>query len=89
MHVAGGCPGISPELADAVQATAAAIAERLGRGVSQTPLWTPSSTVTVAYLFARVEGRKVRRAHGSWLAGNRQFLADDVQARVQRAEGYE
>ena len=85
VHVAGGLAGISPELADAVQATAAAIADRWGCGVSETPL-DAFINDDVADLFARVQGREVWRAHRSWLAGNRQFLADDVQARVQRAE---
>ena len=85
VHVAGGLAGISPELADALQATAAAIADRWGCGVSQTPL-DAFINDDVADLFARVQGREVWRAHGSWLAGNGQFLADDVQARVQRAE---
>jgi amidase len=85
VHVAGGLAGIGPELADAVGATAAAIADRCGCGVSQAPL-DAFINDDVADLFARVQGREVWRAHGSWLAGNRQFLADDVQARVQRAE---
>jgi len=85
VHVAGGLAGIGPELADAVQATAAAIADRWGCGVSEAPL-NAFINDDVADLFARVQGREVWRAHGSWLAGNRQFLADDVQARVQRAE---
>ena len=85
VHVAGGLAGIGPELADAVQATAAAIADRWGCGVSEAPL-DAFINDDVADLFARVQGREVWRAHGSWLAGNRQFLADDVQARVQRAE---
>ena len=85
VHVAGGLPGISPELADAVRATAAAIADRWGCGVSETPL-DAFINDDVADRFARVQGREVWRAHRSWLAGNRQFLADDVQARVQRAE---
>jgi amidase len=85
VHVAGGLAGIGPEVADAVQATAAAIADRCGCGVSQAPL-DAFINDDVADLFARVQGREVWRAHGSWLAGNRQFLADDVQARVQRAE---
>ena len=85
VHVAGGLAGISPELADAVQAAAAAIADRWGCGVSETPLGAFIND-DVADLFARVQGREVWRAHRSWLAGNRQFLADDVQARVQRAE---
>jgi Asp-tRNA(Asn)/Glu-tRNA(Gln) amidotransferase A subunit family amidase len=53
--------------------------------VSETPL-DAFINDDVADLFARVQGREVWRAHGSWLARNRQFLADDVQARVQRAE---
>lgn len=85
VHVAGGLAGISPELADAVQATAAAIADRWGCGVSQTPLDAVIND-DVADLFARVQGREVWRAHRFWLAGNRQFLADDVRARVRRAE---
>jgi amidase len=85
VHVAGGLAGIGPELADAVQATAAAIADRCGCGVSQAPL-DAFINDDVADLFARVQGREVWRAHRSWLAGNQQFLADDVQARVQRAE---
>ena len=85
VHVAGRLAGISPELADAVRATAAAIADRWGCRVSETRL-DDCINDDVADLFARVQGREVWRAHRSWLAGNRQFLADDVQARVQRAE---
>jgi amidase len=85
VHVAGGLAGISPELADAVQATAAAIAGRWGCRVSEAPLGAFIND-DVADLFARVQGREVWRAHGSWLGGNGQFLADDVQARVHRAE---
>jgi Asp-tRNA(Asn)/Glu-tRNA(Gln) amidotransferase A subunit family amidase len=40
----------------------------------------------VADLFARLQGREVWRVHGSWLSENRQFLAPDVQSRVDRAE---
>ena len=57
----------------------------VGLGVSETSL-DDFINDDVADLFARVQGREVWRAHRSWLAGNRQFLADDVQARVQRAE---
>jgi amidase len=85
VHVAGGLAGISPELAEAVQATAAAIAGRWGCRVSEAPLGAFIND-DVADLFARVQGREVWRAHGSWLGGNGQFLADDVQARVHRAE---
>ena len=85
VHVARGRAGLSPELADAVQATAAAIADRWGSGVSEAPLDAVIND-DVADLFARVQGREVWRAHGPWLAANRQFLAGDVRSRVQRAE---
>jgi amidase len=85
VHVAAELAGISPELADALRATAAAIAEQWGCALSEAPLGAFIND-DVADLFARVQGREVWRAHGSWLAGNGQFLADDVQARVHRAE---
>jgi amidase len=86
VHVpAGDLPGVSPELSKTVQATASAIAGVLGCGVSERSL-SPFINDEVADLFARVQGREVWRAHGEWLTGNRQFLADDVRARVQRAE---
>jgi amidase len=82
---AGDLAGVSPGLAAAVQATASAIAGVWGCGVSERSL---SAVVNdeVADLFARIQGREVWRVHGSWLAGNSQYLADDVRARVQRAE---
>jgi amidase len=86
VHVpAGDLPGVSRELSEAVQATASAIADVWGCGVSERSL-SPFINDEAADLFARVQGREVWRAHGSWLTGNRQFLADDVRARVQRAE---
>jgi amidase len=86
VHVpAGDLPGVSPELSEAVQATASAIAGVWGCGVSERSL-SPFVNDEVADVFARVQGREVWRAHGSWLTGNREFLADDVRARAQRAE---
>jgi hypothetical protein len=41
--------------------------------LSETPLGAFIND-DVADLFARVQGREVWRAHGSWLAGNGQFL---------------
>jgi amidase len=77
--------GISPELAAAVQGTARVIAHASGCAVSECP---PGSFPyeEVADLFARLQGREVWRVHGSWLSENRQFLAPDVQSRVDRAE---
>ena len=77
--------GVSPEVAEAVQGTASAIAEASGCAVSEC---SPRSFIydAVADLFARLQGREVWRVHGSWLSENRQFLAPDVQARVDRAE---
>jgi amidase len=77
--------GVSPGLSAAVQATARAIAEASGCAVSECSL---SSFINeeVADLFARIQGREVWQTHGSWLSGNSQFLAPDVQSRVQRAE---
>jgi amidase len=77
--------GVSPELSAAVQATARAIAEASGCAVSQCSL---SSFINeeAADLFARIQGREVWQTHGSWLSGNRQFLAPDVRSRVERAE---
>jgi amidase len=77
--------GVRPELAAAVQGTAQAIADASGWAVS------PCSPRSFPYdeavdLFARLQGREVWRAHGSWLRENRQFLAPDVRARVDRAE---
>ena len=84
VHVpAGDLAGVSPELSEAVQATAAAISGVWGCGVSERSL-SAFINDDVADLFARVQGREVWRAHGSWLARNSQFLARDVRARVQR-----
>ena len=82
---ADGLAGASPELTAAVRGTAWAIAHASGCAVSEC---SPSSFLydEVADLFARLQGREVWRVHGSWLSGNRQFLAPDVQARVDRAE---
>ncbi len=76
---------VSPELSAAVQATAQAIAETCGCAVSECSL-SSFSNEEVADLFARIQGREVWQTHGSWLSGNSQFLAPDVQSRVQRAE---
>ena len=77
---------VSPELSAAVQghrpghrATPAAVPSRNVRSVL-------SPNEEVADLFARIQGREVWPAHGSWLSGNSQFLAPDVQSRVERAE---
>jgi amidase len=80
-----GLAGVSPELAAAVRGTAWAIAAVSGCAVSEC---SPRSFIydEAADLFARLQGREVWRVHGSWLTGNRQFLAPDVQARVDRAE---
>ena len=80
-----GLARVSPGLAAAVQATAQAIAHASGGAVAECPLGSfPDDEV--ADLFARIQGREVWRAHGSWLSGHRQFLAPDVQSRVDRAE---
>jgi amidase len=76
---------VSPELSAAVQATAQAIAEACGCAVSECSL-SSFSNEAVADLFARIQGREVWHTHGSWLSGNSQFLAPDVQSRVRRAE---
>ena len=76
---------VSPELSAAVRATAQAIAETCGCAVAECSL-SSFSNEEVADLFARIQGREVWQTHGSWLSGNSQFLAPDVQSRVQRAE---
>jgi amidase len=80
-----GLAGVSPELSAAVAGTAEAIADATGCAVSEC---SPSSFINeeVADRFARIQGREVWQTHGSWLSGNRQFLAPDVQSRVERAE---
>ena len=77
--------GVGPELAAAVRGTARAIADASGCALSECP---PRSFPdgAAADLFARLQGREVWRIHGSWLSGNRQFLAPDVRARVDRAK---
>ena len=82
---AGDLAGISPALSEAVRATASAIADAAGCGLSEVP---PGALLSdeVAGLFARVQAREVWRAHGPWLSGNIQYLAEDVRARAQRAE---
>ena len=76
---------VSPGLSAAVQATARAIAGASGSAVSECPL-SSFLNEEVADLFARIQGREVWQTHGSWLTGNRQFLAPDVRSRVERAE---
>ncbi len=76
---------VSPELSATVEGTARAIAGASGSAVSECSL-RPFINEEVADLFARIQGREVWQAHGSWLRGNRQFLAPDVQSRVERAE---
>lgn len=82
---AGDLAGISPGLSEAVRATASAIAGVAGCGLSEVP---PGALLSdeVAGLFARVQAREVWRAHGPWLSGNIQYLAEDVRSRAQRAE---
>jgi len=76
---------VSPGLSTAVQATAQAIAEASGCAIAECSL-SSFSNEEVADLFARIQGREVWQTHGSWLSGNSQFLAPDVQSRVERAE---
>jgi amidase len=76
---------VSPGLSAAVRATAQAIAGACGCAVAECSL-SSFSNEEVADLFARIQGREVWQTHGSWLSGNSQFLAPDVQSRVQRAE---
>ena len=86
VHLPGGdLAGISLALSEAVRATASAIADAAGCGLSEVP---PGALLSdeVAGLFARVQAREVWRAHGPWLSGNIQYLAEDVRARAQRAE---
>jgi amidase len=83
--LAGDLAGVSPGLSEAVRATASALADVAGCGLTEGP---PGGFFSdeVAGLFARVQAREVWRAHGPWLAGNIQYLAEDVRARAQRAE---
>jgi len=39
-----------------------------------------------ADLFARLQAREIWSTHGDWIRENREFLATDVQARLERAE---
>jgi amidase len=77
--------GASQETAAAVRAAARAVAGAAGWELADCRLGGCLGD-EVTDLFARVQGREVWRSHSSWLAGNSQFLAPDVRARVERAE---
>jgi amidase len=76
---------VSDQTAEAVQATAAAIARSAGCVLAETGLGEYISD-EVTDLFARVQARQVWAAHGPWLAVNGDALAPDVAGRVRRAE---
>jgi len=77
-------PG-QPELAAAVRATAQAIAEACGCAVAECSL-SSFSNEAVADLFARSRAGRSGQPMARGSAGNSQFLAPDVQSRVERAE---
>jgi len=40
----------------------------------------------IADLFARLQGREIWSEHSQWISENKSYLADDVRARLERAE---
>jgi amidase len=86
VHVPAELPaGTSAEVAQAVPAVAAAIAEIAGGSVTKIAM-SALISAEAADLCARIQAREVWPAHGAWLTENRDVLADDVRARVARAE---
>jgi amidase len=75
---------ISPQAAQAVRAAAGVIAGDVGCELADCRLGAFVNE-DVADLFARIQGREVWRAHGSWLTRSSAVLAPDVRGRVERA----
>jgi amidase len=81
---AGGLAGVSPQVAQAVDATARAVVRAAHCALAERDLGALVSD-GAADLFARLQGRQVWRTHGPWLTRNGDALAADVRGRVQRA----
>jgi amidase len=86
VRLAGDClRTLGPDAAAAVRLTAALLAGKLGGEVVNCAFGDLAGS-GISELFARLQAREIWGIHGRWVTENRAVLADDVRARLDRAE---
>jgi amidase len=86
VRLAGDClRTLGPDAAAALRLTAALLAGKLGGEVADCAFGDFAAS-GISELFARLQAREIWRIHGRWVTENRAVLADDVRARLDRAE---
>jgi amidase len=73
------------DVADVIVEAATVMREQVGVQIGQTR-FARFTDEAAADLFARLQAREIWSTHGDWIRKNREFLATDVQARLERAE---
>lgn len=76
---------IRPEVVNVINQFAHELAARLG-AVVEDSYETALTKDFVGDLLARLQAREIWANHAEWVRGNREFLAPDVQTRLERAE---